>query len=359
MRPLLFEAASAVGLPALATFLAARTSRVPVLMYHSVADRAASPSPAPCLALVGMQVTLATFRRQMASLARTHRIVSLAEFLAHRATRPDSLAGSAVLTFDDGFADNLACAVPVLEEHRIPATFFVIGDCLAEPPRVPALYRLYALLDALDGTELSVPGTGVDQVSLASNPGKRTALRTLAKALSRATPDAQTELLGHLEERAARHGAPVEPTERFFMTRAQVQELAARGFEIGAHSVTHAALAGLPPDRQRGEIVGSAEAVRALTGADHPPFAYPFGFAGTYSAATGRQIREAGCSCALTTRSGLNGMRADTFELRRLEIGEFEDAEFAATVSGLASFPKSLIRRLREPRTSRNASEAS
>ena len=350
---LLLEAAAVARLPQAASFLASRTARVPILMYHSITDRPAATGLASCLALVGMQVSVPTFRRQMAALARDYRVLPLSAYLAARAARPEPQQRAAVLTFDDGFVDNRTCAVPVLEEHGFAATFFVIGDCLAARPRVPTLYIFYALLDALDGATLSVsaPGVELSGVPITSSTSKRRVLRALARAAAHGTPAEHASLIAQLREAVERRGVPFTTPESFFMSRPQVRELVSRGFEIGAHSMTYAHLAGLTQHRQREEVSGSAAVVRALTGSAHPPFAYPFGHAGSYSAGTGQLLRDAGFSCALTTRSGLNSPRTDGFELRRLEIGEFGDAEFMATVSGLASFPKSLVRGLREPAT--------
>ena len=40
--------------------------------------------------------------------------------------------GSVVITFDDGYADNLAAAKPRLESHGVPAIFFVATDYVEE-----------------------------------------------------------------------------------------------------------------------------------------------------------------------------------------------------------------------------------
>lgn len=55
--------------------------------------------------------------------------------LAHR-LHQGSLASTptAVLTFDDGFADNFTQAMPVLAEHRVRATFFVTSGLIVGDP---------------------------------------------------------------------------------------------------------------------------------------------------------------------------------------------------------------------------------
>jgi peptidoglycan/xylan/chitin deacetylase (PgdA/CDA1 family) len=61
------------------------------------------------------------------------------------------------------------------------------------------------------------------------------------------------------------------------LTAEQVRELAAQGFELGAHSMTHPDLRGLDDGALRTEVRGSKEAVEDLTGRPCRTFAYPYG----------------------------------------------------------------------------------
>jgi peptidoglycan/xylan/chitin deacetylase (PgdA/CDA1 family) len=66
------------------------------------------------------------FAAQMEWLVRSGRpVVSLAQ--APSALRGETALapGAVALTFDDGFADNFTVALPILERHRLPATFFL------------------------------------------------------------------------------------------------------------------------------------------------------------------------------------------------------------------------------------------
>jgi len=97
---------------------------VMVLFYHRVADN--HPNP--------WTISTRMFERQVRWLRSRFDLVSLAE--AQRRLRSGQNDRACVsITFDDGYADNCAHALPLLLERRIPCTYFVTtGHILGKQP---------------------------------------------------------------------------------------------------------------------------------------------------------------------------------------------------------------------------------
>jgi len=105
-----------------------RQGRAPimVLFYHRIADS----QPNDWTASNG------TFARQIKWLKRRFDMVSLAEAQRRiRAGRNDTPCVS--ITFDDGYADNCARALPLLISERIPCTYFVATRNILEGTPFP------------------------------------------------------------------------------------------------------------------------------------------------------------------------------------------------------------------------------
>jgi len=113
-------------------------SRFAVLMYHRVGrgrgDRRYVVSPR-------------RFDAQMSVLARRgYRVLSLADALKRR-DEGALPADAVVITFDDGFADCVQHAAPVLRRFGFPATFFLVSGRMgetnvwdgADAPRAPLM----------------------------------------------------------------------------------------------------------------------------------------------------------------------------------------------------------------------------
>ena len=101
-------------------------SPVMVLFYHRVADDAAS----------GWTISNSMFARQMQWLKSNFDMVSLEE-AQWRIRCGANHRPSISITFDDGYADNCAQALPLLLEQRIPCMYFVSTGHIFEGSSFP------------------------------------------------------------------------------------------------------------------------------------------------------------------------------------------------------------------------------
>ncbi|WP_308389391.1 polysaccharide deacetylase family protein [Acidithiobacillus sp. AMEEHan] len=96
---------------------------IPILMYHNIKH-----AP-PRVRLRGLYVSPRRFARQMALLAWAgYRGLSLADAMPY--LRGERVGKIAVITFDDGYRDNLEHALPVLQQRGFSATCFVVSGAL-------------------------------------------------------------------------------------------------------------------------------------------------------------------------------------------------------------------------------------
>jgi glycosyltransferase involved in cell wall biosynthesis len=99
-----------------------------VLRYHAFAVEGEKPSR--------YVVSARRFERQLRWLARRgYNLMSLDDYLDHRARYLFPPAKSVVITIDDGYVDNDAVARPILERYAAPATIFLITGSEGRHPR--------------------------------------------------------------------------------------------------------------------------------------------------------------------------------------------------------------------------------
>ena len=200
------------------------------------------------------------FRRTLELVGARYRFVDLEE-----GSEP-SKEKKAVVTFDDGYADNLHTALPILQEMGIPATFFIstgfIGTEYLYPPDV---------LDAYFSVEppLDVSQELRELVGL----GYWKALEKLAST----EESSYWRLLGELSAHV-RQGVLEQDPLRRPMTAKELSELAGvAGVKIGPHSVTHRRLSSLSLQDASEEISVSLGYLSHLGLTALSFFAYPFG----------------------------------------------------------------------------------
>lgn len=307
-----------------------------ILVYHRVNQIARDPQL--------LCVTPEHFAEHLAVIGRSYHPVALADLFAGHGLR--LLRGrQVVVTFDDGYADNLHEARPLLVQQGVPATVFVTAGMLDsdqeywwdELERVllasPELPPKLAL--SLDGEEHAwdlPPGPPEDagwHVLLAGPRSPRqTAYVELMGLLRPLSPAARGTAMAELFAWA---GLPrTARPEQCALSGAELRRLEEGGLvAAGAHTMSHSVLARLPLPQQWAEITAGKTVLGACLGHPVTAFAYPFGGHSDYSADTVRLVREAGFECACANFPGLLMWRADHYQLPRFLVRDWDGPEFA------------------------------
>lgn len=212
------------------------------------------------------------------------------------------------MSFDDGYADNVRRALPLLTAAGGRATFFLTAG-LIEGRLAPWWDELAFMLERTSHRQFAWPPGSGTRLRVDDRPSRRRALTTLA-AHFHAPPEQQASTLAGL--RTALAVEPPAPCE--LATWEECRALAMAGMEIGAHTLTHPYLTRLDRRRQEEEIGGSLELIEARLGLRPRGFAYP---GGDYDTAGIAACEAARLAYAVTTQAGDNAPDAPRFELRR------------------------------------------
>ncbi len=272
----------------------ARRPCLAVLVYHRVGEAGDEPFYKPLIS-----ANASAFREQMRWLSRRFATPTLEEILAMlsedgvlRVTK-----ASALVTFDDGYRDNLTIAAPIARDCGIKPALFVTTGFL-NGARIPWWDRAAWIVRNARRTvfELEHP----ERLRIEIDPPDREA--AIARAISvyiRAGWSAGEDALAHLAERAEVDLAALAHASRaLFLARDELRHLAREGWSIGAHTATHRRLADLSQAEQRDELTGPKLELERLLGLPVTSLAYPYGTRDDFDATTQRLVRDAGYGAA-------------------------------------------------------------
>jgi peptidoglycan/xylan/chitin deacetylase (PgdA/CDA1 family) len=230
---------------------------------------------------------------------------------------------AACITFDDGYADNFRCALPILEQHGLHATFFVATGFLDGG-------RMWndTLIEAIRTTQcesIDISDFGICKLRISSVEYKRKALEMLIPAIKHLEPDARREAVAAVASRCAPTTAP----DDLMMTSDQVRSLRASGMGIGAHTVSHPILERCDHTTARREISESRSYLEDLLCERIGLFAYPNGKLGTdYTQEHVDIVRELDFDAAVSTNPGASFHGTDLFQLSRFTPWDREAWKF-------------------------------
>lgn len=291
--------------------------RLVILMYHRVL---AQPDP-----YHAGDVDAAAFDWQLTVLKRYFNVLPLKE-AAERLQRGTLPARAVCITFDDGYADNLEIALPILQRHQLHATFFVAtgyldGGRMWNDTVIEALARA-------TGEHLDLSTLGLGSYSITTTSARIHATRELLGQLKYLSTAERLHKSAGIAASVGQH-----LPDNLMMTSAQLCTLSKAGMEIGAHTISHPILSRVSDHTSRSEIEGSIQRLRELLGHNITTFAYPNGRPNTdYGLRDVENVRRAGIQVAVSTAWGYANSRMDRHQLARIAPWDTTPTRFALRI---------------------------
>ena len=297
-----------------------------ILMYHRIAEGVDDPFK--------LCVSPARFASHLDEIGRYGESSTLAQ-LRLPSSRP-----RVVVTFDDGYADNLINAVPIAEAKGFPITVFVTSGAIGSQngfwwDRLGTLLR--SRPSAISDVTLPA-GEGIVRVGLGS-PSRRKDLQSVRRHLLSLPVTKIHRVLDAIAEQWGISAAP--PPDARPLTLSEFTQLASSNVvTIGDHTVDHVLLRGLEADDQKQMISFSKEQLERLSGRTISHFAYPFGGTDAFDGHTVDAVRSAGFDTACTTIPGNASSTSDPLRLPRRKVNNWSRLRFRVALERWRLVPR-------------------
>jgi peptidoglycan/xylan/chitin deacetylase (PgdA/CDA1 family) len=253
-------------------------------------------------------------------LARNCAVLPLADAVRHTGEREPFPPATVALTFDDGYANVVRCALPVLKRLELPALVYCTAGLVGtrEMHWNDVFSRAAARLPAPSRVDASALPPAY------AGEGWRTRKQHL-KDLPDATRRA---FIAQLADLTSDLGPPGESR---VVSREELETWVAAGMAVGSHTMTHPILPTLGDAELEKELVESKLALESMTGGPVTAFAYPNG---GFDARVRDAVGAAGYTSATILGSRDVPLGCDVLALPRCTSGRSVE-RLEGTVTGL------------------------
>lgn len=302
-----------------------------VLGFHRIlveTEKARSAS------LPGMILDESVFASLLDYLRQRMQFITLETFLRNGAGSDTRGKPCCLVTFDDGWSDTGARAVPLLRHKATPAVVFVPAGIVGSREGFWIERLLRAWSDGASRPKLAFLAGRFGRANGAAGGPE-----AVIEWLKRMPSQQREEILAAALPPADSDGAPGIDA---IMTWEQLAQAQASGVEIGGHTVTHPLLSYEDEETVDRELRLCRQLLEQKLGAPVRAFAYPNG---DWNPKVRERVKAAGYACAFTTEARCCTGKEDRFELPRFLLhdgnvtglrGKFSPAMLTLTLAGWA-----------------------
>jgi peptidoglycan/xylan/chitin deacetylase (PgdA/CDA1 family) len=279
-------------------FKKGNAGRLLILMYHGVTEKDHT-------ARFGRHLPAKQFEEHLLYFKKHFNILTLEEILKESAVGSRQVAAGSrqqrkpliALTFDDGFENNLYVALPLLEKHKVPATFYIPTAALAG--------------EILAADKIDIVRNGSKEKELIFNSAtyirkgqhrllNKTTGENIYNSLLQLSPGNTRTALDIFSERYHFNDLlkQTDPECYRLMNGAQLKQFSSSPYvSIGSHAHTHFALSLCSNIELAYELSFSKTELERITGKKVDSVAFPYG---AHNAAVVEQSKEKGYSNLLS-----------------------------------------------------------
>jgi peptidoglycan/xylan/chitin deacetylase (PgdA/CDA1 family) len=280
------------------------------------------------------------FDDQMMYLASNYNVISeehLLDWIQNKAALPDF---PALITFDDGYRDNLTRALPILKKYNLPATIFLTSGFIETNKGFYWDISAYCFANTKK-QNATLPILG--EKAWDDEPASKSVLGEWVEALKRVSES---------EKQSAMQALPsileVEIPENIFenvmLSWEEARNMQAHGITFGAHTVSHPILTRVPLEQAEQEVTESKKQIEEKLGTTVNTFAYPNGQERDISPEVIHAVKRAGFQAAFSLIAGpspFDEVQREPFSIRRIFIGQADTLpRFAAKLAGISRVMK-------------------
>lgn len=306
-----------------------------VLLYHHIRSE---DEAVPPLSQVEEGVTQSTLDAQLGVLKRWYRPLTSQDAETILTEQGELLADGLLVTFDDGYLDNLTLAGPILHRHRCRG-LILISTGFIDSPRRFWWVRLNDLVRQIRNEHLAVAAEALGRWpslagilsagSVASWKERRELRRQLGVELETWSEAEIETTLDRLEEVTGEASETCLP----LLAWSQIREMSRDGFDFGAHSVTHPHMTRLPTAEVDREVADCARTLETEADVHPSSFAYPYG---DYDESLQTRVEQAGMQVAYAAGPGVVRPRETSrFQIPRLQLYQSEPWKLSALILAL------------------------
>lgn len=256
------------------------------------------------------------FNKIVAYLKKNFEVVPLEETVLGN-YKPGKSKKLCAITFDDGYKDFAEYAMPVIKKQQVPASMYVITDCVdANLPPWTFVFNHLLLNTKLSSIEIDsneIP-ENLKKVGWKNIGEKVDSINRFSPVLKRISDEGRKNVMKQIQFQIQ----DVDSPKGLMMNWNEIRSIKNDGIEIGSHSANHPALSSdLRLEDVKHELKRSGEEIEKEIGKFPLAISYPFGM---YNNEAKKIAKEVGYKMGLAVYPKEYNMDKDQFEIPRIEL---------------------------------------